>query len=63
MFEGKVIRLHGDATDVALTTEVEGVPAKVLPLRPVNDRRGKYKELRAFIDAGLDVEVSVETMD
>jgi hypothetical protein len=63
MFDGKVIRLHGDATDVALNTEVKGVPGKVLPLRAVNDRRGRYKELRAFIDAGLDVEVSVEPIE
>jgi hypothetical protein len=62
MSDGKVIRLHCNATNVALFTEIRGVPAKVLPLRAVNDRRGRYKELRAFIDAGLDVEVSVETM-
>jgi hypothetical protein len=63
MSDSKVIRLHVDATAVPLSTETRDVPAKVVPLRAVNDRRGKYKELRAFIDAGLDVEVSVETMD
>lgn len=63
MSDGKVIRLHGDATELPLCTEVRDVVAQVLPLRAANDRRGKYKELRALIDAGLDLDVSFETME
>jgi hypothetical protein len=62
MSDSKVIRLHVGATEIPLSTDARDVPAKVVPLRAVNDRRGKYKELRAFIDAGLDIEVSVETI-
>jgi hypothetical protein len=37
-----------------------GASAKVIPLRPGYDRRGKYPQLRAFIDTGRDVEVTFE---
>ena len=42
------------------STELRDVPAKVLFLRAADDRRGRYAELRAFIDAAKDVEVAVE---
>lgn len=63
MSDGKIIRLHcKQCTDAAVATGAGNDVAKVLPLRPADDRRGKYVELRALIDTGRDVEVSFERL-
>jgi hypothetical protein len=60
MSDGNIIRLRCSRCTEPVSTEADDVLAKVLPLRAANDRRGKYKELRALIDAGLRVEVTFE---
>jgi hypothetical protein len=61
MSDGTIIRLHCDrCSDVPVDTGVNADLATVLPLRAASDRRGQYKELRAFIDAGLNVEVTFD---
>jgi hypothetical protein len=64
MSDSNVIRLHRDhGSEVPPSTEVREGLAKVLPLRAANDRRGKYAELRALIDAGVDLDVWFETIE
>lgn len=63
MSEGKTIRLLcKQCTDAAVATGAGNDVAQVLPLRPADDRRGKYVELRALIDSGLELEVSFTTV-
>lgn len=58
-----VIPFPSDRTaEVPRSTEATDAVAKVLPLRAAHDRRGKYVELRALIDAGSELDVVVETM-
>jgi len=62
--DSNVIPFHNGGTiDDPPSTEVRDGPAEVLPLRAAGDRRGKYKELRAFIDAAGDIEVCFETRE